>query len=304
MDIQYIPNKEIDKTRWNSCVHYSINGNVFGYKWYLDSVAKDWDGLIEGNYQSVMPIIKNEKGIYQPELIREAGIYTSTVPSRVRIQKFLEAIPTEFNSVNIHLNTRNKVEENIDFNTLKHSNYQLLLSRSYEELEENFGTELKEMLKTASQFNFSSTTSLKPEDVANFYKKYSPNRRNIEQKYYAYLRIMYNALHRGLGFASGIYDEKKNLLATNFFIFSHGKIMSLMPVESPKGKKKGALAFSFNMVLLTNAKRTAILDFNGENEFGKLFGAEEKRFTQIQRGESIFEFENSKKRSFWSIFGR
>lgn len=302
MDIRYIPHEEIDKIRWNSCIHYSINGNVFGYKWYLDSVAKDWGGLVEGNYDSVMPIIKNEKGIYQPELIRESGIYTSRVPSRVRIQQFLQAIPSEYNSVNIHLNTQNKVDNNIDFDLSKHSNYQLLLSRPYDELVENFRPELAQMLKTSSQYNFTSTTSLKPESVADFFKKHSQNRKNLDQKYFAYLRIMYNALHRGLGFASGIYDEKENLLAANFFIFSHGKIVSLMPVESSKGKGKCALAFLFNMVLLTNAKRTAILDFNGENEFGKLFGAEEKQFTQIQKGEPVFEFESNKKKSFWSIF--
>ena len=303
MDIRYIPNSEIDKTRWNSCIHYSINGNVFGYKWYLDSVTKDWDALVEGNYESVMPIIKNEKGIYQPELIRESGIYTSRVPSRSRIRQFLEAIPEQFDSINFHLNNQNKIEEDLDFDISRHSNYHLLLSRSYDELAENFRPELTKMLDKASQFDFTSTTSLKPEDVANFYKKHTQNRQNLDQKYFAFLRIMYNVLHRGLGFASGIYDDKKNLLATNFFIFSHGKIVSLLPAQSPKGEKKCALAFSFNMVLLTNAKRTAILDFNGENKYGKLFGGEEKPFTKIQKGEPNFEFAPSSKKPFWSIFG-
>lgn len=302
MEIRYIPKEEIDKTRWNSCIHYSINGNVFGYKWYLDSVAKDWGGLVEGNYESVMPLIKNEKGIYQPELIREAGVYTSRVPSRTRIQKFIESIPEEYESINIHLNTQNKIDQPGNFEASRQSNYQLLLSRPYDNLAENFDPELQELLKTAAQYNFSSTTSLKPEDVADFFKKHTTQRKNIDHKYYAFLRIMYNALHRGLGFASGIYDEKKNLLAANFFIFSHGKIVSLMPVESAKGKKKCALAFLFNMVLLTNAKRTAILDFNGENHYGKLFGGEAKQFLRIQRGTPVLEYENESKKSFWSIF--
>ena len=50
MDIRLVPQEEIDKTKWNSCVHYAANGKIFGYKWYLDNVAIDWVGLVVLDY--------------------------------------------------------------------------------------------------------------------------------------------------------------------------------------------------------------------------------------------------------------
>ncbi len=50
MDVRFVPREEIDKVKWNSCVHYANNGNIFGYVWYLDQVAREWDALIEGDY--------------------------------------------------------------------------------------------------------------------------------------------------------------------------------------------------------------------------------------------------------------
>ena len=56
MEIRFVKKEDIDKIKWNSCVHYAINGNIFGYMWFLDSVSKEWDALVEGDYESVLPL--------------------------------------------------------------------------------------------------------------------------------------------------------------------------------------------------------------------------------------------------------
>lgn len=97
MNIQRIKRDEINKTKWNSCVHFATNGNICGYKWYIDAISKDWEALIEGDYESVMPLIwkKNwigRKQIYVPTLMREVGIYSANALSPKRVTTFLEAI--------------------------------------------------------------------------------------------------------------------------------------------------------------------------------------------------------------------
>ena len=116
MNIQYLKREEIDKVKWNSCVHYATNGNIFGYMWYLDFVGKDWDALIEGDYESVFPLVWRDgifgkKELYQPPLMRELGVYSINVLSQARVRKFLEAIPEEFNKVDIILNEQNSLPE-------------------------------------------------------------------------------------------------------------------------------------------------------------------------------------------------
>ena len=93
MEIRFIEGKDIDKVKWNSCIHYATNGNIFAYKWFLDYVAKDWHALVEGDYESVFPLVW-KKGLlgkdelYQPSLMRELGIYSINVLSRARVQRF------------------------------------------------------------------------------------------------------------------------------------------------------------------------------------------------------------------------
>ena len=95
MDLRLIKKENLDKTKWNSCVHYALNGNVFGYKWFLDSVSKEWDALIEGDYESILPLFYTFENnfSYHQSLLRESGIYSIHLLSKKRIENFIEAIP-------------------------------------------------------------------------------------------------------------------------------------------------------------------------------------------------------------------
>ena len=71
MTIRFLEREEIDQLKWDSCVHYAVNGNACGYTWFLDNVSENWSGLVEGDYESVFPLVWNKKilgihQIYQP----------------------------------------------------------------------------------------------------------------------------------------------------------------------------------------------------------------------------------------------
>lgn len=285
-----MPSSEIDKTKWNSCVHYAVNGNIFGYKWYLDAVAREWDCLIEGDYESVMPLPYKKdwlgrKHIYQPELMRELGVYSIHVLSQGRVKKFLEAIPAEFSKIQIDLNEQIGLPSGMDYLVGEKTNYQLLLEKPYEELAEGFSRDLLLKLETAENSSLRPIANMKPEKVADFYKKYAPESPEKEQNFHAMHRIMWNILHRGWGFASGVESSDGELLAANFFIYSHSKVLSFVPVESPRGKKMGALPYLMNTLLRTHAEKRQILDFNTvtEETFAAEFGATANAFQSIKK---------------------
>ena len=267
MDIRFVPQEEIDKVKWNSCVHYANNGNVFGYMWYLNHVAKDWDALVEGDYESVFPLVWRKdwlgrKEMYQPSLMRELGIYSINVLSEKRVGAFLDAIPAEYQSVKINLN-----EQNIQIDEGKHdistrTNYQILLTQPYEKIRAAYSPDFEQQLSLSGEYSLLPTTSIKPEKVADFYRKYAKDRRQVDWNFHALQRIMYNVLHRGWGFASGVLDEKGELLACNFFIYSHKKAISLLPLQSPKGAEQGALAYLMDIFIRKHADRPLILDLN------------------------------------------
>ncbi|MCB0552458.1 MAG: hypothetical protein KDD02_02815 [Phaeodactylibacter sp.] len=290
MDIHYLKGPEIDQLKWNSCVHYANNGNVFGYMWYLNHIAKDWDALVEGDYESVFPLVWkkgffNQMELYQPSLMREMGIYSVHILSKVRIQHFLDAIPETFKRVDIAVNEQNLPPAEAGFEVSEKTNYQLLLNPNYEELFDHFPKALIHQLQRAEDAGLALTSGLKPEVIADFFRQHTPRRRKLKQDFHALQRIMYNALHRGWGFASGVIDRTGKLYAVNFLIYSHGKVMSLAPVQSPEGQKAGALPYLFEGLIRSHAGRPLILDFNTEstNELALQFGASPRPFYQIHR---------------------
>ncbi|MEM6318382.1 MAG: hypothetical protein AAF960_11975 [Bacteroidota bacterium] len=282
MKVNLLSREEIDKSKWNSCVHFANNGNVFGYKWYLDAITKDWEGLVEEGYGSVFPLIwkKNwwgSKKIYQPELMLEGGIYSENILSAPRIRSFIEAIPKKYKSFNIHISNQAKVPSDLGLKLDKKTRRQLILNQSYEGLSDNFTEQFKSQLVKAQANQLQPASNLKPERVVDFYKAHAADYK--KDHYFAYLRIMYNAMHRGWGFANGINNRNGDLLAVVFFIYSHGKILILLPVNSLEGQQKGAMELLLSMILQTHANKPVVLDFNGFADIG--LGSQEQVFYQV-----------------------
>lgn len=294
MDIRLVLREEIDKVKWNSCVHYAANGNLFGYLWYLDYVAKDWDALVEGDYESVFPLVwrRNALGrreLYQPDLMREMGLYSINALSQARLRQFLDAIPEEFRRVDVHLNAFNRPPEGIDFTVEEKGVYQLALTSPYEILAQGFADEARAATGRAEEAGLRLASGLKPETIAAFYRQHSRYRRGLERRFHALQRIMYNLLHRGWGFAAGVQDEDGQWLAVNFYGYSHGRVWSLAPVQSPAGERVGALAYLLDALIRSHAGRPLLLDFGTETEdrLAKAFGATESRYYRLQRDKRL-----------------
>lgn len=279
MKIQYLERDEIDDQLWNSCVHYANNGNIFGYTWYLDNVARNWGGLVEDGYTSVFPLpfqstVLKRKRLHQPQLMREMGLYTVNALSPVRFRKFLEAIPTDFIAGNLMLNEQNGVVKSLDYQVSTAQNSQLLLMDNYNKLVKKFSRERLLELEVAEQSMLQSIANKKPEVIADFFKKYGTYQNSKTNKH-ALLRVMYNALHRGWGVSSVTMNPGGKVLAANFYIYSQGKVLSLCPAESPAGRSVNALASNFNALIRSHAARKLVLDFNGPhgNAWATGFGA-------------------------------
>ena len=294
MDIRLVPRDEIDKVKYNSCVHYANNGNIFGYIWYLDFVAKEWDALVEGDYESVMPLPRREglfgkPEIFQPALMRELGIYSVNVLSPKRVKAFLEAIPATYKKIDIAVNEQVDAPGDLDFVVTNEVNHQLLLESPYEELAEQYSRELLLGLEKAEQAEVIPISNFKPEKLAEFYQQNSPAGSDRDKNFHTLQRIMYNVLQRGMGFASGVQSRDKELLAVNFWMYSHHKVIGLMPVESAAGARVHALDYLFNMLIRTHAGRPMILDFNAATnaDFATRFGAQENFYHRIRRNTKV-----------------
>ncbi len=294
MDLQLVKKEDIDKIKWNSCVHFALNGNIFGYKWYLDSVSKDWDALIEGDYESVLPLFQTTSGssFYYQSLIRESGIYSIHLLSQKRISAFVEAIPEAYKNVDIQFKQGIQIQGNNNFKVTQKNNQHLFLQSPYDTIHNNYSEVLTASLKKAKQNKLKPISSIKPEKIADLFKDNAVQSKDLEAAFHAYHRIMYNALHRGWGFASGIVDENNKLLTAAFFIYSHGKALTLLAPQTEQGKTLGARDLLFDFFIRNNAGRPQILDFNTDDNYPENFGAVQKNFQQLNR----------KEKKWWKVF--
>lgn len=291
MDIKLVKREDIIKEKWNGSVHYATNGNVFGYMWYLDFVAKDWDALIEGDYLSVFPLVHKKrflggKALYQPDLMRALGLYSVKALSALRIKAFLEAIPEEYKSIDITVNSRNRPPRDGSFQTTELTNHLLMLNEPYESLAQKYSPAFQEKVALAEDKGLLPIGSIKPEKLAAFFQKNNPRSAKMEQQFHTMQRIMYNVLHRGTGFASAIaHPETEELLAADFFIFSHGRMISLAPVVSQAGKALGAQELLLDYMLRSNADRPLLLDFNTKESYSiaQAMGAQTEAFYRIKQ---------------------
>ena len=130
--IQYLTYQQIDNQKWDACIQTAGNGLVYGYSFYLDTMSKNWDGLVLNNYEVVMPLTWNTKyGIsylYQPPFAASLGVFGNNITAAM-VNDFLAAIPSKFKYWDIYLNHGNRFSLQ-DFDLYERMNYVLSLNEN------------------------------------------------------------------------------------------------------------------------------------------------------------------------------
>ncbi len=298
MEIKLLQRNEIEAARWNGCVHYAKNSKIYAYTWYLDNVCgQNWVGLVEGNYESVFPLVWNDKmlrirQLYQPYLCQQLGIFSVNMLSKERIAAFLSAIPAQYKYWDIRLNDGNK-------NVLKLAdkyqietkvNYLIELNKPYEELRAAYSKNTKRNLKKAINAKLYLTAGLSPEEFVAAVKTAQEVKgiKHPEALYHTAHRIIYNCLHRGIGTILGVYTAQKKLCAAMFLMTEGRAIVNLLNFSSPKGKDLGAMHHLVDALIQREAGKPKYIDFEGSAvegiaRFYKSFGAENNPYFQLQQ---------------------
>ncbi|MCP9234831.1 hypothetical protein [Lewinella sp. JB7] len=262
MDIRFIPQAELDKQLYNSCVHFATNGSLYGYDWYLNATAKEWDLLVEGdNYVSAMPLPRTRNWLgrtylTQPELVPDLAVYSVKPLSPKRIQAFWDAIPQEYRGGELTVEPASVPKESGRFTVTTAVGGAIFLDRPYEEITDDFPPAYYERLARAERADLLPVPSLKPEALADFWLAVHGKSVDNEWKYHAMQRIMYQILHRSWGNAAGIQTRDGKLLAVSFNVYSHNRVFPLFRAESQAGADAGAMTLLDDTLLRSHANRS------------------------------------------------
>ncbi|MFT5016802.1 MAG: hypothetical protein ACJATN_000263 [Neolewinella sp.] len=263
MDIRFVKQEDLDKQLYNSCVHFATNGSVYGYDWYLNATAKEWDMLIEvenESWVSVMPIPYDKnwlgrKQLRQPDLLPELAIFTVKPLSSKRIQAFWDAIPEEFQGGTLTVEPASVPEKPGGFSVDTAGGSALFLNQPYDEIIGDFPPAYHEGLIRAEAAMLKPVSSFKPEKLAAFWLEVNGKSATNEWKFHAMQRLMYQVLHRSWGGSHVVAGPDGKPLAMTFIVYSHGRIFPLFATESKAGKAVGALTLLWDNLLKTHADK-------------------------------------------------
>lgn len=284
--ITYLPNREIDKKKWDACIDRVPNGLIYGYSVYLDVVCTSWDALVLNDYEAVMPLPFRKKWgiryLYHPFLTAQLGLFGSNFTGAL-LQQFLETIPSFFRYWDYPLN-RDNVFPLSSFPLYTRMNYVLPLHKDYEELRAAYHQNTKRNCQKAAQKGCYFKQGINAKEVIHLAaqtKLYSlPDLARAEQLY----EILF---HQQRSAAYGVFGPTGQLLSSCLFFFSHQRAYYILVGNHPDSRRWGASHLLIDRFINEQAGQPLLLDFEGSDieglaHFYRGFGAKEEKYTAIR----------------------
>ncbi|MES1218889.1 MAG: hypothetical protein ABUT20_25510 [Bacteroidota bacterium] len=264
--IQYLRNNQIDKLKWDECISNAPNGLIYGYSFYLDHMAKHWDALVLGDYETIMPLPWNKKyGIYylyQPSFVASGGIFGKNITKELAIH-FINAIPPKFRLTEISLNHQNAVDGK---GVILKNNYILSLNRPYDSIYKNYRDNIKRNIKKSQQAGCYCRTNIPVSDVIIIHKEQLKNLVKISAHEYDNFETLYQYLYsKQQAITYGIYSSAHKLLASCVYFFSHNRAYYILVGNEPDGKTLGASHYLIDRFIEDNSSKDLLLDFEGSD---------------------------------------
>ena len=286
MDIKYLKNSEINFVRWDNCINNAINGNIFSYSWYLNILCENWDALVLGDYEYVMPIlhkIEYKKSIiFSSKLGNRLGIFSNSILTEKIVTEFIDKIPNTFSLVHILLNKFNKLTSKSS--TYKKT-YELDLIQTYAKISEKFSNQFQKNIHIAVSNRIKIIKGLMPNELINFaQRKNSITNPNLKNSDFQKLRmIIAYGLRYNLGEIYGVYSAENNLCAAAFFLKSKRKIHLIYNAIDKQAINTCALYYLIDKFIETHAEKNLTLNIeniiiNNDLDFFTGAGAHEYKY--------------------------
>lgn len=283
MNIRLIKHSDLDKTAWDNCIAQAVNGNIYAFSWYLDIVCDEWDALVDGEYESVFPLIHRKKfGIwylYQPFFTQQLGVFSIRHLTPEIVEEFLGAIPRKFRFAEINLNSYNKPDK-LKWRLTENLNHELDLIEPYEILQKGFSQNTTRNISKAKRNNISISSNIKPEDIVNLFKnnkgKQFGHLRDYD--YRRFIRLTYECIVNRKAICYGAFTAENTLCAGAIIVFSHRKAIFLFSATNDTARENSAMFMLVDHFIRDLSGNHLTLDFEGSNDqnlarFYKSFGS-------------------------------
>jgi hypothetical protein len=277
--IHYVKRKDLDLNKYDACINNAINSRIYGYSWYLDIVADNWDVLVLNDYEALMPLPWRQKYfikyIYPPVWTQQLGVFSNFKIDADLVKQFVNSIPKKFKKITIQFNSQNDVSL---LKTEKRMNYILPLNKSYEEICNGFNKNRKRVLKKADTGKYIIGKEISANEFLNFYLN-EPKNYQLRQEQLTTINTLLKANNKAVHIW-GIRIDKK-LISSLVWLKETNRITYLLPIATMQAKENGLSTLLILNLIKEHQNSKLMLDFEGSMiegvaDFYRSFGVEEE----------------------------
>jgi len=289
--IRYIPYKDIDREKWDRCIAQASNGSVYVYSTYLDHMSMHWDGLVQDDYEAVMPLTWNRKWgiayLYQPHLSAEGGVFQQEPVTVETLKAFLGAIPAKFRFWEFALNSENLLPDT-GFPLYPRINFLLPLYDSYETIQRGYNNNLKRNIRKAVEAGLTYQSDVPLEEALGLANRKLLAITRLKMRHFERFMHLCRQLEGDkMVVTRGVYDADGTLMASGVFLYSHTKAYYAVGGSHPEGRNLGASHFLLDQFIREHAGTGLTFDFEGSDitslaTFYRSFGAYEQPYAAIR----------------------
>ncbi len=294
MTVQFLHRSAIDTAKWDECMAASDNGEVYGNRWFLDLIAKDWHGLILDDYVALMPIVTGKKMglsyMYQPPFFQRTSIFTRIKLMPETVNLFYAAIPAHFKLQEFNVDSNSLPGASCAYEIHVRPNLILSLASTYAELQKAFSTNTKRNIKKAEKQGLKIGLTQDPLPMIESYRTHrgklaceltDSDFERLEKLIRSSLLNKYGELMEA--------RTKDGIFAGGIFILKGYKrhILLFMGANAP-AKESGAMFALIDTYLKKNAETDAFFDFEGSEDQGVArfyagFGTFEEKYYALKK---------------------
>lgn len=283
MQIRHFEHKDIDFKCWDNAITNSQNMLTYAYSWYLDVVSPDWEALIGGDYEYLMPLPVKRKYhipyIVQPFLTQQLGIFSKHEVTWEILENFIKKIP--YYSYELHLNDKNAYPE-----IALLPNYVLYLNKTYEQLAKNFSKNTLRNIEKASKIPQKVSEITETTRFLEFYISTVTHLKNTQ--IHLIKKILKAGFEKNTIQLFIVQNAENQILASLALLSSANRIIYFLPASNSEGKKFSSMFLLVDHIIKEHAGNNIILDFEGSAiegiaRFYKGFGAVNQPYYSLKR---------------------
>lgn len=284
--IRYLQRKDIDEKLWNNCIETADNGLLYGYSFYLDGMAGQWDALVMEEYKAVMPLPWRSKWgfyyLYQPFLTAQLGVFGINIDPST-ITSFLAAVPKKFCYWDISFNHGN-VFTLKDYPFHRRMNYVLPLHQPYEVIFKSYRENIRRNIKKSNVYGCTVVRNVPIQKIIELTKLQA--KETTVESFDSFERLFLQLEQKAMAKTYGIVSKAGDLLSSAVFLFSHGRAYYILVGNHPNGRTLGASHALIDAFIKDHANQELLLDFEGSDIrnlafFYSSFGAQEESYAAI-----------------------